>query len=215
VKKNRQEVTNLKQELVKQNKYIASLEKQLTKTSKYVKEHADELQDIQVNLDNLEQYSRKNSLEFHGIPDEVNIPTDQVVCKIAQAIGVEIQEDDIEISHRIGRKRGDKPVLAKFVSHKVKSKIYKARTNLKAVSVQSLFPGSSVSSVRGTTARPKGIFINENLTPYRKEMMGLAVEKRHDGKINKVWTLDGKIFIKTTPTGNPRQMFSVEDVKEL
>ena len=76
-----------------------------------------ELQDIQVNLDNLEQYFRKNSLEFHGIPDEVNVPTGQVVCKIAQAIGVEIQENvDIEISHRIGRKRGDKPVLAKFVS---------------------------------------------------------------------------------------------------
>ena len=212
VKKNRQEVANLKQELVKQNKYIASLEKQLTKTSKYVKEHTDELQDIQVNLDNLEQYSRK---KLHGIPDEVNMPTDQVVCKIAQAIGVEIQEDDIEISHLIGRKRGDRPVLAKFVSDKVESKIYKARTNLKAVSVQSLFPGSSVSSVRGTTARPKGIYINENLTPYCKEMMGLCCRKRHDGKINKVWTLDGKIFIKTTPTGNPRQMFSVEDVKEL
>ena len=69
------------------------------------------------------------------------------VCKIAQAIGVEIQEDNIEISHRIGRKRGDKAVLAKFVSHKVKWEIYKARTNLKAVSVQSLFPDSSVSSV--------------------------------------------------------------------
>ena len=54
------------------------------------------------------------------------------MCKIAQAIGVEIKENDIEISHRIGRKRGDKPVLAKFVSHKVKSRIYKARTNLKA-----------------------------------------------------------------------------------
>lgn len=78
VERNRREVSNLKQELVKQNKYIASLEKQLTKTSKYVKEHADELQDIQVNLNNLKQYSRKNSLEFHGIPDEVNMPTDQL-----------------------------------------------------------------------------------------------------------------------------------------
>ena len=132
------------------------------------------------------------------------MPTDLVVCKIVRAIGVEMQENDIEISHRIGRKRGDKPVLAKFVSHKVKSRIYK-----------SLFPGSSSSVVSETTARPKGIYINENLTSYRKEMMLLAVEKRYDGKINKVWTLDGKIFIKTTPTGNPRQMFSIEDVKEL
>ena len=83
------------------------------------------------------------------------------------------------------------------------------------VSVQSLFPGSSVTSVRENMARPKGIYINENLTPYRKEIMSLAVEKRHDGKINKVWTLDCKIFIKTTPTGILRQLFSVEDVKEL
>ena len=113
VERKRQEVTNLKDELAKQYKYMASLEKQLkvSKTSKYVKEHADKLQDIQVNLDNLEQYFRKNSLEFHGIPDEVNMPTDQVVCKIAQAIGVEIEEYDIEISHRIGRKNGVKPVL--------------------------------------------------------------------------------------------------------
>ena len=69
--------------------------------------------------------------------------------------------------------------------------------------------------VSETTARPKGIYINENLTLYHNEMMRLAVEKRHDGKINKVWTIDGKIFIKTTPTGNPQQMFYLEDVKEL
>jgi len=114
------------------------------------------------------------------------MPTDQVVCKIAQAIGVEIQKDDIEILHRIGRKRGYKPVLAKTVTNKVKSKIYKARTNLKAVSVQSLFPGSSATSVRENMTCAKVIYINENLTPYRKEMMNFAVEKRLDGKINKV-----------------------------
>ena len=57
------------------------------------------LEEIQTNLDNLEQYSRKNSLEFCGVPDDVKMSTDQVVCKIAEAVGVKIQEDDIEISH--------------------------------------------------------------------------------------------------------------------
>ena len=88
------------------------------------------------------------------------MPTDQVACKITQAIDVEIQENDIEISHRIGRKRGDKPVLAKFVSHKVKSRIYKARTNLKAVSVQSLFSWFLYLRGERNCARPKGIYIN-------------------------------------------------------
>ena len=122
------------------------------------------------------------------------MPTDLVVCKIARAIGVEIQENDIKIPHRIGRKRGDKPVLAKLVSHKVKSRIYKARTNLKAVSVQSLFPGSSSSVVSETTARPKGIYINENLTPYRKEMMRLAVKKGTMERLTKC----GHLMVKSS-----------------
>ena len=159
----------------------------------------------------MEQYSGKNSLEFCGIPDDVNLSTYQVVCKIAEALGVEIQEDDIEISHRIKRKRGGNSVLAKFVNHKVKSKVYKARTNLKNVYLPDLFPGCSVD----TTAPPKRIFINENLTLYRREMMGLAVEKKNNGKFQKVWSLDGKIFMKTSPTGNPRQIHSIEYIKEL
>ena len=47
-----------------------------------------DIEDLQGNLDELEQYSRKNSLEFHGIPDDVGIPTNEVVCMVTQAVGV-------------------------------------------------------------------------------------------------------------------------------
>ena len=138
----------------------------------------------------MEQYSRKNSLEFHGIPDEVNMCTDQVVCKIAQAIGVEIQENDIEISHRIGRKRGDKPVLAKFVSHKVKSRIYKARTNLKAISVQSLFPGpgSELCNNQNPKSGPK-----HRLKPRSAVITGSADPLKFGSKSR----IQAKIFTKS------------------
>ena len=39
VERNRQEVTNLKQELVKQNKYVATSEKELPKPNGYIKQH--------------------------------------------------------------------------------------------------------------------------------------------------------------------------------
>ena len=80
------------------------MEKELSKTNGYVKQHTDELQDIQITIDNMEQYSRKTSLEFCGIPEEVDMSTDQVVCKIAEAISVQIQVDDVEISRRIKHK---------------------------------------------------------------------------------------------------------------
>ena len=123
--------------------------------------------------------------------------TDQVVCKIAEAVGVKIQEDYIEISHRIKRKEGNKPVLAKFVSHKIKSKVYKARINLKNVSAPDLFPGCFMETGR----RLNRIFINENLTPYRRSMMSIALEKRRDGKVEKVWSLDGKCSSKLPQVG--------------
>ena len=214
VARNRKEIMNIREELTNQNKYVASLEKELKEANKIVKEHSEDIIDLQVNLDNFEQYSRKNSLEFCGIPDNILImSTDRAVCKIAQAAGVEIEEDDIEISHRIRQKRGSKPTLAKFISHKTKSKIYKARIRLRSVSISSVFP-DCFTLTTDDEPQPK-IFINENLTPYRREMMRIAGEKRSGGKIISFWSLDGKIFIKTSPTGNPRQMHSVEEIKEL
>ena len=193
-------VSKLKEELITQNRYVASLEIKVSKTSSYVKEHSEELEELQISLDNLEQYSRKNSLEFCGFPEDIDMSTEQIVCKIAEAVGVPIKEDDIEISHWVKRKRGDKLVLAKFINHKIKSRLYKARTKLKNVSVGDIFLGCAEEAMD---------------RPYSKEMMSLVAEKRKNRKIEKVWSLDGKIFIKTSPTGSPRQMFSKDDIKEL
>ena len=126
------------------------------------------------------------------------------------AVGVQIEEDDIEISHRLHRKKGIKPIISKFANHKDKAKLYKARVQLRNVTLSTVFPNYSATSPSG-----QRIFINENLTRYQNEMMKLAIEKRKDGKILSTWSLDGKIFIKTSPSGRPRQMFSIEDNEEL
>ena len=49
---------------------------------------------------------------------------------------------------------------------------------------------------------------------YQSDMK-LTIEKIKDGKILCTWSRDGKIFIKTSPSGHPRQMFSIEDIKEF
>lgn len=210
IAKNNGEVEKLKEELISQNKYVASLELELARVKKTSKQQRCDIEDLQGNLDELEQYSRKNSLEFHGIPEDVGIPTDEVVCKVAQAVGVEMDPEKIEISHRLYRKKGIKPVIAKFANYKDKAKCYKARIRLKDVNLSTIFPSYS-----GTSLADQRVFINENLTGYRSEMMKIAIEKRRDEKILSTWSLDGKIFIKTSPSGRPRQMFSIDDVKEL
>jgi len=116
----------------------------------------------------------------------------------------------IEISHRLNRKKGIKPIIAKFANHKDKAKCYMARIRLKDITLSTIFP-----TYLGTSLVDKRVFINENLTGYQSEMMKLAIEKRREEKITSTWSLDWKIFIKTSPSGRPRQMFSIGNVKEL
>ena len=120
-----------------------------------------DIEDLQENLDELEQYTRKNSLKFHGIPEDVGIPKNEIICKVAQAVGVEMDLEKIEISHRLNRKKGIKPIIAKFASHKDKTKYYKARIRLKDVTLSTIFP-----TYLGTSLVDQCVFINENLTGY-------------------------------------------------
>ncbi|XP_020899457.1 uncharacterized protein LOC110238151 [Exaiptasia diaphana] len=130
-------------------------------------------------------YTRKSSLEIHGVPERRTEDLDDVVIKVAEYAGVEIEEDDIDIVHRLPFKlNGIRPILVKFQSHKVKSQLYFARRKLKGTVWDSeLLDGADQ------------IYINENLTaPKRK----LFAETRKRARLNKwynVWTVDGKIFI--------------------
>ena len=140
IAKNNDEVEKLKKDLVSQTKYVASLELELGRVRKASKQQKNDIEDLQENLDELEQYTPKNSLEFHGIPEDVGIPTDEIVCKVAQAVGVEVESEKIEISHRLNRKKGIKPIIAKFANHKDNAKCYKARIRLKDVTLSTIFP---------------------------------------------------------------------------
>ena len=74
-----------------------------------------------------------------------------------------------------------------------------------------LFPGSSYA----TTTEANRIYINENLTSYRRRIMKKANEKRRDGELLSVWSLEGTIFVKTSPAGGPIKISEPEDLDHL
>ena len=51
--------------------------------------------------DDLEQYSRKNSLEIHGIPQDAYSDIEAALFKVAEPLNITIEPEDIEISHKI------------------------------------------------------------------------------------------------------------------
>ena len=93
IAKNNGEVEKLKKDFIKQNQYVASLELELEREKKAAKQQRSDIQELQESLDELEQYSRKNSVEIHGIPEDIGISTDEVVCKVAVAVGIQIAQN--------------------------------------------------------------------------------------------------------------------------
>ena len=216
------EITDIKTSLRQQGEKFNKMEESLSRLTKennalradlkQTKERLikaeEETQQLWSAQDDLEQYTRKNSLEIVGVPEGCYTTTEEVVLKIANALDVNISPSDIEISHKLKRK-GANIIIAKFVSHKVKTKLYKERVKLKNVKLADLF----LSFASATNSNH--IYINENLTNYRRYLMGIGREKKHDGELISIWTIDGKVFVKTSPYGAPIRIFHEDDFEEL
>ena len=187
------EISKLKETLTKVTNENVSLVSQLEQARKKLRDQEEETTRLWAEQDELEQYSRKNSLEIHGLPENVYSST-----------------SDIEISHKL-RRKGKTFIIAKFVSHKVKTRLYKERTKLKDIRIASVFPSFSNAASAGVNR----VYINENLTAYRRKLVAIGREMREDGTINNIWTIDGKVFVKTSPDGSPTRIREENDFKNL
>ena len=144
------------------------------------------------------------------MPESAYESPEEVVIKIAEALEVPVHPNDIEIAHKLNRK-GNKPIIVKFLSHKVKSTLCKSRAKLRNISVSNLFLNLSAAG----RVESDRIFLNENLTSYRRKIINKANEMCRDGVLISVWSMDGKIFVKTSPEGRPIKIDELQDLDYL
>ena len=157
-KETRREVVQLKETVLEKKETIASLrlrqpvlksnvqtmKKDLVAARRTIEEQCEEIAELYELQDHLKQYTRKNSLEIHGVPESAYRSTEEVVLKLAEALEVPVQSQDIEISHTLPNK-GMKAIIVKFVSCKMKKQLYmyRERVKLKNVNISDLFPSAT------------------------------------------------------------------------
>ena len=193
IQQQKDDITALKTSLEHTTKQYNEAERKLAAARKKIQEQEEEIGELYDLQDKLEQHTRKNSLEIHGVPESTYNETEDVVLKLAEALDVSVEPKDIEICHKLNRK-GNKPIVVKFISHKVKTNLYRARAKLKNVRVSNIFPHCSSS----TLVQAERIFLNENLTSYKKKIMSRANEMRRNDELLSVWSMDGSIYVKTS-----------------
>lgn len=167
------EIKSLKEE-------VTSLTTQLTRKETVIGQLEARITDLEAAMDETEQYSRRNSIRITGIPEtKGENPTAKALdlfnTKMALTPPVDIA--DIDRAHRVGaneegKKRG---VLVKFTSYRARAKVFSAKKELKQTD----------------------IFINEDLTRKRSQLLFEARKAKRNGCLNNCWSSDGRVLIKT------------------
>ena len=122
--------------------------------------------------DDLDQYNRKENLEFHGIPLNSVENTNHIIKAMAKKLNIDLKENDISTSHRLPKSLSNNPpiIIARFTNRDI-NLIFQKRKNL---------IGVRDYGIDGMT----NLFINENLTPKRKKLFSLAYKKKLPQNIN-------------------------------
>ena len=154
---------------------------------------------LEAKVDEAEQYSRRNFLRVAGVPEHSSENTDDYIVDMAKAIGADISVNDIERSHRVGRPRtpGRRPrdIIVKFVSYRVRRRVYSAGTLTKAKGFM-------------------GVYINEDLTKSRNELIRKARKMVKLKYIKSVWSSDGTILVRNGDE-DVRRITSEDDLAQF
>ena len=150
-------------------------------------------------MDELEQYSRRNCLIFTGIKedsDPVREDTDEIILNICNhKLGIDITSACLDRTHRLGRKNSlessepkPRPIIAKFANYHDRSDVFRNKAKLKQ----------------------SGIVIYENLTSRRLSLLNAAKEILG---VRNAWSLDGKIF--AVKDGRKMRISDFDDLNNL
>ena len=82
------------EDLSKLKPLVLTLHQELEDAKKKTDEQEEEISQLYDLQDSLEQYTRKNSLEIHGIPENVYSSTEEAVLVVAKTLRPRPHEDD-------------------------------------------------------------------------------------------------------------------------
>lgn len=142
---------------------------------KTLQDHCTNLEEtiskLESEIDQQQQYSRRNCLLVHGIAESDSENTDELVRGIFEKqLNVTVEEPDIDRSHRIGKRKKDKhrPIIVKFTSYNKRRKVFNEKRQLKG----------------------SGVVITESLTARRVALLGIVKKNQN---FQTTWTVDGRI----------------------
>ena len=151
--------------------------------------------------DELEQYGRRDILEFWGIRQRDGENTTHLVLDFLDSVlGLKLSKYDISVSHRQRHARSSRdnapdPIYVKFVNRSIKHDILYLKKKL-------------FNRIKQTD-----VFICENLTLRRRELLATARQKLQSFKF--IWVKEGIIFARKSSKARVHKIENFDIIERL
>ena len=163
-----------------------------------------EMDSLKREINNLEQYGRRNSLRLNNFvpPTTPNDEQDLIssVCaflnrKVLKGIRP-LDVRDIERCHFIGRAKRDrqKQIIVKFVHYQDRKRVFGAKSNLKN--------------------HPDKTFITEDLTSANHAVVKQLLPLMKNKTIDSFWSINGQIYFKKNSTSDPLKISAMDSIAD-
>ena len=164
----------------------ATLRKKVAKNKKEMDHQLDYIYTLEIDMNRLNQYGRRQNIEISGIPSTVrDQELENEVVKILNKMGLStLDHYGIVGCHRIGKRdrQGNRNTIVRFLHRKDAIFILKNKRNARLCNELGYFK----------------LNIIENLCPAFKSIFEEMKELKNTGIIAKVWTYNGHVNYKMT-----------------
>lgn len=177
-------------------KHITDLEMRIKDQEQAISQAKIESFRRDCEIDEAQQYSRRDCLEIVGIPRIQHDDPKQLFKELCSNLNVKIEDADISTIHRLpDTKKSTNRIIVKLVRKDKKDEIYKSKKKIVGKSSR-ILPSVAKELETNQLIVPSKIYLNESLTSYRKKLFGKIYKFKIDNNYKHLWTLNGKIFLK-------------------
>ena len=146
------------------------------------KQAVHDAQNVDIRLDELDQYGRRNMLRLSGVPEpnEIEDTKPMVIELFKEKLNVTLQPSDIDRTHRLGAfdksRKFVRAIVVKFTNYDAREAVFSQRKRLFG----------------------SGLYLNDHLTTIRARLMYIARQYKKKNLLTNVWSAEGRVLIRDT-----------------
>lgn len=191
-----------------QNKKLDECLKNISNLSQENVDLKAKIYKLETRLEEVEQYSRSNSVEIFGVPEEKGEDVYEIVRKVGVSLDMNITREQIDVCHRLGKPReSQRPagIIVKFVRRDDKLSLIAKRKVKRNLSTQQL----------GFKQPAEPVYINESLSPERRKLYSAARAAKKSHNYTYLWTQNGRILMRKEPGSAIVRVSTMDDLNKL